>query len=64
MLPPGKYNEFTMDGFSLFFDNDIIYIILQYTSMEVQRVATDQWKPINAIEIYAFTCLVTYAGLA
>lgn len=62
-LPPGKHIDSTMDAFSLFFDDEIIKLIVKYTNMEAQNSSAERWKKTDCIEIRAFIGLLINAGL-
>ena len=53
LLPPGKHVDFPIDGFSLFFNDDVINIIVKFTNLH-GHLANEKWKDTVQIEIRVY----------
>lgn len=63
LLPHGKSIDNPIDAFHLFFDENIIKLIVKYTNIEARRLLQDKWKMVDEIEIRAYIGLLMTMGL-
>lgn len=63
ILPLGKVISAPIESFNLFFNENIIQIIVKHTNAEAQRVLQDRWKQTDNIEIQAFIGLLSSIGV-
>lgn len=63
ILPPGKNISDPIESFNLFFNENIIEIIVKHTNTEAHRVLQNRWKETDNIEIQALIGLLLTIGV-